>query len=114
RHADADDGSGYDMISWLNSSSQSFLTGVDQIQQRLNTAQTQLTTGLKINNVSDAPNQVANLWQTRSDIDQVDQVTSNLNNVQTEVNTAESVLQNAVTLVDKAQVVGAQGATDTI
>src|SRR5581483_7076227 len=77
RHADADDGSGYDMISWLNSSSQSFLTGVDQIQQRLNTAQTQLTTGLKINNVSDAPNQVANLWQTRSDIDQVDQVTSN-------------------------------------
>ena len=43
------------MISALNASAQNFLVGVDQIQQRLQTAQTQLTTGLKINNVSDAP-----------------------------------------------------------
>ena len=75
------------MISSLDAASQSFLTGVDQIQQQLDTAQTQLTTGLKINAVSDAPDQIANLWQTRSDLDQVDQINSNLGRVQTEVNT---------------------------
>jgi len=101
------------MISSLDAASQSFLTGVDQIQQQLDTVQTQLTTGLKINSVSDAPDQIANLWQTRSDLDQVDQVTSNLGRVQTEVNTGESALESAVTLVENAQTLGAQGASDT-
>ena len=62
------------MISSLNASAQSFLAGLDQIQQRAQNAQQELTTGLKINNVSDAPDQIANLWQTRSDLDQVQQI----------------------------------------
>jgi len=101
------------MISSLDPSSQTFLTGLNQIQQRLQTAQQQLTTGLKINNVSDDPTEIADLWQTRSNLDQVQQINSNLGRVQTEVNTAESVLENAVMLVQQAQTLGAQGATDT-
>ena len=100
------------MISSLNPSSQSFLTGLNQIQQRLQTAEQQLTTGLRINNVSDDPSQIADLWQTRSNLNQVQQINSNLGRVQTEVNTAESVMQNAVTLVERAQTLGAQGASD--
>ncbi len=101
------------MISSLDPSAQSFLTGLNQIQQRLQTAQQQLTTGLKINDVSDDPSQIANLWQTRSNLNQVQQINSNLGRVQTEVNTAESVLEGAVTLVERAQTLGAQGASDT-
>jgi flagellar hook-associated protein 3 FlgL len=101
------------MISSLDPNSQAFLTGIDQIQQRLNTAQAQLTTGLKINTVSDDPSEIANLWQTRSNLDQVQQINSNLGQVQTEVNTGESVLENAVTLVERAETLGAQGADDT-
>lgn len=101
------------MISSLDPSAQSFLTGLNQIQQRLQTAQQQLTTGLKINEVSDDPSQIANLWQTRSNLNQVQQINSNLGRVQTEVNTAESVLEGAVTLVERAQTLGAQGASDT-
>ena len=100
-------------ISSLDPSSQSFLTGLNQIQQRLQTAQQQLTTGLKINNVSDDPTEIADLWQTRSNLGQVQQINSNLGRVQTEVNTAESVLENAVTLVERAETLGAQGASDT-
>jgi flagellar hook-associated protein 3 FlgL len=101
------------MLSSLDSAAQSFLTGLDQIQQRLNNAQAELTTGLKINKVSDSPGQVAELWQARSNLDQVQQTGSNLSRVQTEVNTAQSVLQTAVSLVERAQTLGAQGATDT-
>lgn len=101
------------MISSLTPAAQGFLTALDQIQQRAQTAQTELSTGLKINNVSDAPNQIADLWQTRSNLDQVQQVTSNLGNVQTEVNTGESVLESAVTLVERADTLGAQGASGT-
>lgn len=102
------------MISSLDASSLAFLTGLDQIQQRLQNAQQQLTTGLKINTVSDSPSQIADLWQTRSNLDQAQQISSNLGRVQTEVNTAESVLENAVTLVERAQTLGAQGASDTV
>ncbi len=101
------------MISSLNAQAQSFLTSVDQIQQSMDEAETELSSGYKINTVSDAPNEIADVWQTQSDLDQVEQVSSNLNNVQTEVNTAESVLENAVTLVENAETIGAEGASDT-
>jgi len=100
------------MIDSLSASAQSFLTGLAQINQTLDTAQAQLTTGLKINNVSDDPDQISELLQTRDDLTQTQQVTTNLNQVNTEVNTAQSTLQSAVSLVEQAQTLGAQGAND--
>ena len=99
------------MISSLDPAAQSFLIGLNQIQQRAQRAQQELTTGLKLNSVADAPDQVASLWQTRSELDQAQQADSNLGRVKTEVDTAQNVLQNAVTLVEHAQTLGAQGAS---
>lgn len=101
------------MISSLNPAAQTFLAGLNQIQHRLQTAQTQLTTGLQINNVSDAPTEIADLWQLNSELDQTQQTDTNLGQVATEVNTAQSALQSAVTLVEQAVTYGAQGASDT-
>lgn len=101
------------MISSLDPASQSFLAGLNQIQQKLQTTQTELTTGLQINNVSDAPSEIADIWQLNSELDQANQVDTNLDQVQTEVNTAESSLESAVTLVDQAATYGAEGANDT-
>jgi flagellar hook-associated protein 3 FlgL len=100
------------MISSLNSAAQSFLAGLAQIQQREQQAQQQLTTGLKINVVSDAPDAIAGLLQTRSELARTDQIDSNLGIVTTEANTAESALQTAVSLVERAQTLGAQGDSD--
>jgi flagellar hook-associated protein 3 FlgL len=101
------------MINSLDAASQNFLAGLDQIQQRLQTAQTELTTGLQINNVSDAPSEIADIWQLNSQLDQTNQTDTNLGQVQTEVNTGESSLESAVTLVEQAETNGAQGASDT-
>ena len=87
--------------------------GMEQIQQRSETAQRQLTTGLKINSVSDAPDQISSLWQTRSELDQTQQIETNLALVKSEVDTSEGALQSAVSLMDRAQTLGAQGATGT-
>jgi flagellar hook-associated protein 3 FlgL len=84
-----------------------------QIQQSLQTAETQVTTGLKINNVSDDPSEIADIWQTQAELGQTQQINTNLTQVSTEVNTAESSLENAVTLVERAETLGTQGATDT-
>jgi flagellar hook-associated protein 3 FlgL len=101
------------MISSLDPASQSFLTGLNQIQQSLQTDQTELTTGLKINNVSDAPSEIADIWQLNSELDQTNQTDTNLGQVQTEVNTAESALESSVTLVEQAETTGTEGADDT-
>jgi flagellar hook-associated protein 3 FlgL len=101
------------MISSLDPAAQSFLAGLNQIQQRLQTAQTELTTGLQINQVSDDPSEIADLWQLNSELSQTNQDDTNLGQVQTEVNTAESSLESAVTLVTQAQTYGAEGLNDT-
>jgi flagellar hook-associated protein 3 FlgL len=101
------------MISSLDPASQSFLAGISQIQQTLDKAQTELTTGLQINNVSDAPAEIADIWQLNSELDQTQQTETNLGQVSTEVNTAQSALQSAVTLVEQAETYGTEGASDT-
>jgi len=101
------------MLSSLDASAQVFLRGMDQIQLRSQRAQRELTTGLKINTVSDAPDQIANLWQTRSELSQTQQIDTNLGRVQSEVDTAESSLSSAVTLIERAQTLGAQGVNGT-
>ena len=101
------------MISSLDPAAQSFLAGLDQIQQKLQTTQTELTTGLQINNVSDDPSEIADLWQLNSELSQTNQDDTNLGQVQTEVNTAESGLESAVTLVEQAQTYGTEGLSGT-
>jgi flagellar hook-associated protein 3 FlgL len=101
------------MISSLDPASQSFLAGLNQIQQTLQTTQTELTTGLQINNVSDDPSEIADIWQLNSELSQTNQDDTNLGQVQTEVNTAESSLESAVTLVTQARSYGAEGLSDT-
>ena len=101
------------MISSLDPAAQSFLAGLSQIQQTLQTTQTQLTTGLQINKVSDAPAEIADIWQLNSELDETQQTQTNLDQVSTEVNTGQSALQSAVTLVEQAETYGTQGASDT-
>ncbi len=101
------------MISNLSPANQNFLTGLAQIQQSLQNAETQVTTGLKINNVSDDPSEIADIWQTQSELGETQQINTNLTQVSTEVNTAESSLEGAVTLVERAETLGTEGATAT-
>jgi len=101
------------MISSLDPSALSFLRGLNQIQQRSQQAQRELTTGLRVNTVSDAPDQIAILWQTRADINEVQQIQSNLSRVKPEVDTAETAVSSSVSLLERAQTLGAEGATGT-
>ena len=101
------------MISSLNASALSFLNGMAAIRLRAQTAEDQMTTGLKINSVSDAPGQIANLYETRSQLGQAQQIDSNLGQVTAEVNTGESTLSGTVTLIERVQTLASEGDTGT-
>jgi flagellar hook-associated protein 3 FlgL len=101
------------MISSLDPESLRFLSGLNQIQQRSERAQRELTSGLKINTISDAPDQIGSLWQNRWELDNAKQLDANLGRVKAEVDGAQTALSSAVTLVQQAEVLGSQAATGT-
>jgi flagellar hook-associated protein 3 FlgL len=102
------------MISSLDPSAQQFLNDLNRISAAMNTAQQQMSTGLKVSEVSDAPDQISTLLEARAGLSSTQQVLSNLSRQTAEVNTGEQSLQSAVQLFEQARTLGAQGATDTI
>jgi flagellar hook-associated protein 3 FlgL len=101
------------MISSLNSVNQAFVNSVDQISNQLNTDQLEMTSGLKMQQPSDAPDQVSELLQARAALATSQQISTNLSSVSTEVNTAEQSLESAVNLFTQVQTVAAEAATGT-
>lgn len=101
------------MISSLDASSQSFLDSLGQVSNRLQKAQSQISTGLKFQTVSDNPDQVSTLLQAKADLESTQAINTNLGRVKAEVDAGENALQQAVTLVERAQTLAAQGATGT-
>ncbi len=97
------------MVSGLDPSSQQFLANLGSISRRLERAQRQVASGKRILAPSDDPDQVGTLLQARVDLRQNEQLQQNLGRVQGEVNAGEAALQQAVQLVEHAQVLAAQG-----
>ena len=86
---------GHSMIQNSGAVSQQFLTNLQLLQQQMAATQQQISSGTKISQASDAPNSVGDVLQLESDLGRVNQVTSNLNLVSGEVNSAESALETA-------------------
>src|SRR5580692_1041154 len=101
------------MISSLDPSDQIFLVGVNQIQQRISAANQQLTSGLKIQVASDAPDQIDNLLQLRADQSQNSQIASNLSLELTNAQGADGALSSAIQLMDSAASIASQGANSS-
>src|ERR1039457_6384686 len=101
------------MIEFFDPSNQMFLTGLNRILTREQRAQQQLTTGLKINTVSDDPDHIGNLMQVRTSLAQNEQITSNLGRVKTETDTAEGALSNAVKLLENISTLASEGQPNT-
>ncbi len=99
----------------INSEAQQFLTSLNTIQTQLNTAEQQVSTGLKVNSASDAPDELSPILQLHTDIQQNQNVQNNLNSVQTTVTAAQQALSSSVSLLQNASVIAteATGADQT-
>src|SRR5258708_6401022 len=101
------------MITTLDPSRQMLLDSINAAQRDLNRAQNQVSSGLRITRASDDPQTIPDLLAARSDLARVTQVGNNLTAVQSEVQTADGVIQNAVQLLQNAGVLATQGGTGT-
>ena len=101
------------MIQSLSAAGQEFLANMQTLQQQIQTTQEQISSGHKINKPSDAPSAVGDVLQLESALGRVNQVSNNLGLVQGEVNTGESALENATSLMEQVASLAAQGANST-
>lgn len=101
------------MLNSLDASSQRFLSELAQTSRRAERAQRQVSSGLRIENASDDPDNVSPMLELRAYLEQTRQTKLNLGRVKAEVDTSEQALENAASVLDRASVLGAQGVTGT-
>lgn len=95
----------------IQTAANQFLTNLSALEQRLDTSNKQVSSGLRVQAVSDDPAVVSQIFQLNAHIAANNQVKTNLSHVQTEVNGAEAGINTATTLMDRAAQIATQGSS---
>jgi flagellar hook-associated protein 3 FlgL len=102
------------MISGLSGSNEQFLTSLNILQNSLSQADEELSTGLSVNEASDAPQEIQDIFETRAELGQATQSTQNLSTIQGQVQAADSGVQSAIQLLNSALELGSQGSSSGV
>jgi flagellar hook-associated protein 3 FlgL len=101
------------MITSLNPSAEQFLNNLGQINQQMQQAETQLSTGLSVNQASDAPEKISGIMQAQASLSSTNQINTDIAQTNTEVNSGEQAMESAVQLFDQVQTLASEGNTST-
>lgn len=101
------------MIRATNIDTERFLNAMDRLSERLSKTQQRISSGKRIQSLGDEPDQVGRLLELRASVSRIERTQTNLKHFQTEADAAEKALSEAVKLVERARVLGAQGVTGT-
>ena len=101
------------MIRATNIDNERFLNAIDRLSERMSKTQQRISSGKRIQSIADEPDQVARLLDLRASLNRIERTQTNLKHFQTEADAAEKALSEAVKLVERARVLGAQGVTGT-
>jgi flagellar hook-associated protein 3 FlgL len=101
------------MLPSITPSDQQFLSNMKQIGDQITQAVDQLSSGRRINQPSDEPDQISPLLSVCASLQQTLQIETNLGQASTEASTADTALSDSVQLFDQLVTAGTQGATGT-
>ena len=101
------------MISGLSPSNEQFLASLNILQSNLSQADELLSSGLRVNQASDAPQSIQDIFQTRAELGQANQSAQNLTTIQGQVQAADTAVQGAIQLLNQAVSLGTEGASST-
>src|SRR5580658_10313656 len=101
------------MIPSLTPATNQFLNNLSSLQSLITTTTEQMTSGYRINQPSDAPDQISPLLQLMANLNYNQTVVGNLSNVQATVSSADQAVSSGIQLLQQATSLGAQGASTT-
>ena len=99
------------MVSGLSASNQQFLASLNLLQSNLNQTDEQLSSGLSVNQASDAPESIQDIFETRAELGQANTSAQDLTTIQGQVQTASTAVQSAIQLLNQAVSLGSEGAS---
>jgi flagellar hook-associated protein 3 FlgL len=102
------------MISSLDPTSNQFLDAMRRIAAETERATREISSGIRISQPSDSPDEVSEVLSLEAALARVDQVQKNLGRVKAEVDTAESSLSTASQILEQILSLGTQGANGTL
>jgi flagellar hook-associated protein 3 FlgL len=95
------------MLRSINSDADRFLEGLRTLSRQQERAVRQVSSGERVERISDDPDAVTQILQIRAQSARVAQIEINLGRLETETGTAENALQQAVKLMDRVRSLGA-------
>jgi len=101
------------MTPSVNPNTAIFLSNLQQIENRMSTAEQQLSSGLRVSVASDDPDQISSILQLRAQIAGVQQTQENLSNVTPQVDAGENAIQQAIQALETATTAGTAAASST-
>jgi flagellar hook-associated protein 3 FlgL len=101
------------MVLNVSSSTQQYLNSIDYVQRQMTEAQTETSTGLRVQQASDAPASIQQIFTDQSAISMNTQDQTNLTGAQTFLSESDTALQTAISAVQSAMSIAAQGASST-
>lgn len=96
------------MLPSLSGTTQQYLADLQRMNSQLTDLTRQLSTGLRVNSVSDDPFAVPGILSTESQISQIQQSQTNLSNLKVELQTGDSALTQAIQNVQSASSIASQ------
>lgn len=97
----------------IQTAAQTFLANLSALENQLDKTNREVSSGLRVQTVSDAPEDISEIVQVNAEISENNQVQNNLQQVQTEANAAEGAINTATTIMDQASQIAAQAASST-
>lgn len=100
------------MLTGIDPRSQGFLLAVKRLNAQGDTANRQISSGRRVNDASDSPEDIGVILHLQSRLSASAQARRNLSGFQSEVNSAETALSQSVNLMEQARTIALQGAND--
>lgn len=101
------------MLTVTRGATEKFLADVDRAQTQMQRLQSQLSSGLRVQQPSDDPAALDGIASLQNQLGMNQQIQTNLGGATADVQSADTTLQTAIRLVDNAISLGAQGASST-
>ena len=96
------------MLSTISPAAQQFVNSINNVQTQMAVAEQQISTGLKVSQPSDAPDQISPILQLHSAIQQNQDIQNGLNSATTTLQASDTALSGAINLLQSASVIASQ------
>jgi flagellar hook-associated protein 3 FlgL len=97
----------------ISGANQQYLADLQTVQEQINQAQAQLSSGYRLQQASDDPSAISAIYDLQTQIAFNKQTQANLGGAQTELSAADTALQSSIQAVESAISLASQGASST-